>query len=280
MEFKGKVAIVTGGAMGMGEATCRVFAREGAAVVVVDINEEEGVKTAAEINAGGGRAIFVKTDVSNSDDVRAMVEQVAGINSERTGAGFGQIDVLVNVVGIRGPLENVVEMEEAEWDRVVDVNLKSVFLCSKYVIPAMLRQGGGSIVNVASISGFVNNPKSTAYAAAKGGVVSLTRSMSLDFARRNIRINAVAPGDTDTQMQRFFITELGLGDPDEVIRQRGRRIPRGRMLQPEEIAEVIVFLAGPRASGIYGTICPVDAGIMAASTTVDPNTYIQGNDNG
>lgn len=272
-EFEGKVAVVTGGGQGMGEATCRVFAREGANVVVVDINEDEGRSTAESITQAGGNATFVRTDVSDSRDVQHMLKEILNLGNLK--GDLGRIDVLVNVVGYRGPLENVVEMKEMEWNRVIDVNLKSVYLCSKYCIPIMLRQGGGAIVSVASTAAFVNNPKSSAYAAAKGGVVSLTRSMAMDYARRNIRINAVAPGDTDTPMQRLFIEKLGLGDPEDVIRERGRRIPRGRMLKPSEIAEVIVFLASEKASGIYGSIFPVDAGIMAAMTTVDERTYIQ-----
>ncbi len=263
MEFQGKVAVVTGAAMGIGEATAKIFAREGASIVIVDLNEEEGRQTAEAIVAQGGKAFFVKADVAEAQAVQNMVGEVM--------SKLGRIDALANVAGIRGRLEDIVEMSEEEWHHVVDVNLTGVYLCSKYCIPVMLEQGGGAIVNVASTASFLNVPKSTAYAAAKGGVVSLTRSMNLDFARENIRINAVAPGDVDTRMTRWFMSQHG--DVDELIKRRGKRIPLGRMQRPEEIAEVIVFLASSKASAVTGVTVPVDGGISSTSplwmTTAD-----------
>ena len=264
MEFEGKVAVVTGGAMGIGEATAKIFAREGAFVVVVDINEEDGRKVVADIESGGGTAIFHKTDVSNAQEVRGMVRAVA--------SKLGRIDALANVAGIRGPLEDIVEMSEEDWHYVVDVNLTGVFLCSKYCIPVMLANGGGAIVNVASTASFLNVPKSSTYAAAKGGVDSLTRSMNLDFARKNIRINAVAPGDVDTAMTRWFMSQFG--DAEEIIKKRAKRIPIGRMQRPEEIAEVILFLASSKASAVAGVTCPVDGGISSASPLWMPTDEI------
>ena len=154
-------------------------------------------------------------------------------------------------------------MSEDEWHHVVDVNLTAVYLCSKYCLPVMLEQGGGAIVNVASTASYLNVPNSTAYAAAKGGVVSMTRSMNLDFARNGIRINAVAPGDVDTRMSRWFMSQHG--DVEELIKRRSKRIPIGRMQRPEELGEVIVFLASSKASAVTGVTVPVDGGITSTS---------------
>ena len=172
--MKDQVVIVTGSGQGIGEATALRFSREGASVVVVDIQEASGTGTVQEIQRQGGKACFVRADVSNSSDVRNMVEQAV--------AAFGKINVLVNVAGVQGMVADIVELPEDEWYHVLNVNLTSVYLCSKYCIPHMLEQSGGSIVNIASMQSFFNMPGSSAYAAAKGGIVSLTRSMALDFA--------------------------------------------------------------------------------------------------
>ncbi len=257
MEFKGKVAIVTGGGRGIGEATCLGFAREGAAVVVADIEEVGGRKTAQAIESGGGRAFFVKTDVKVSADVKRMAQQAV--------AQFQRIDVLANVAGIQGTVASVVDLPEEEWDRVVATNLTGTYLCCKHCIPVMLRNGGGAIVNVASMQSYFNVPGSSAYAAAKGGIVSLTRCTALDFAGRGIRVNAVAPGYIDTPLLRGFAEATG--DAEGTIKKWSRRIPMQRLTKPEEVVEVMLFLASSKASSVTGVTYAVDGGILTAQPT-------------
>ena len=256
MDMKDQVVIVTGAGQGIGEATANRFASEGASVVVVDKNKLTGNAIADGIQRDGGNACFVQADVSSAADVRAMADQAAAVN--------GKIDVLVNVAGVQGMVADVVELPEEEWHRVMDTNITSVYLCSKYCIPHMV-EAGGAIVNVASMQSFFNMPGSSAYAAAKGGIVSLTRSMALDFARKNIRINAVAPGYIDTPLLRGFAQASG--DENAAIEKWCSRIPIGRLQTPEEVAQVILFLAGAKASAVTGVTYPVDGGMMTAQPT-------------
>lgn len=259
MEMQGQLVIVTGAGQGIGEATAVCFAREDASVVVVDVNDQTGNDTVDAIQSAGGNACYVRADVSRSADVQAMVEQ--------TTAAFGRIDVLINVAGVQGMVADIVELPEDEWQRVLNTNITSIYLCSKYCIPHMLKQRGGSIVNVASMQSFFNMPGSSAYAAAKGGIVSLTRSMALDFARRNIRVNAVAPGYIDTPLLRGYAEATG--DAEKAIAQWNSRIPMGRLQRPDEVAQVILFLASPRASAVTGVTYPVDGGILTAQPFIE-----------
>ncbi len=254
MEMDDRSVIVTGAGQGIGEATAKTFADEGANVVVVDMNPTTGSATADSIQNSGGKAHFVQADVSDAADVRALASQAV--------SAFGKIDVLVNVAGVQGMVADIVELPEDEWYRVVNTNITSVYLCSKYCIPHMLEVGGGSIVNVASMQSYANMPGSSPYAAAKGGIVSLTRSMALDFARRNIRVNAVAPGYIDTPLLRGYAQSTG--DEQGVIDGWNKHIPIGRLQKPEEVAQVILFLAGDRASAVTGVTYPVDGGILTA----------------
>lgn len=257
MQFKDQVVIVTGAGQGIGQATARLFADEGASVAVVDRNRSTGSDTATDIQRGGGNASFVHANVSESNDVREMANRVYGI--------FGRIDVLVNAAGVQGMVADVVELPESEWEKVLDSNITSVFLCSKYCIPHMLKDGAGSIVNIASMQSYFNMPGSSAYAAAKGGIVSLTRAMALDFARRKVRVNTVAPGYIDTPLLRGFAQATG--DEEGTIDRWNSRIPIGRLQTPREVAEVILFLASPKASAVTGVTYPVDGGMMTAQPT-------------
>ena len=254
MDMSDRVIVVTGAGQGIGEATAKTFGTEGGFVVVVDMNESTGQATVGDIERDGGRAAFVQADVSNSEDTGRMAEQAID--------AFGKIDVLVNVAGVQGLVADIVELPEEEWYRVLNTNISSVYLCSRACLPHMIDGGGGSIVNVASMQSYFNMPGSAAYAAAKGGIVSLTRSMALDFARRGIRVNAVAPGYIDTPLLRGFAQATG--DEQGTIDGWNSRIPIGRLQQPEEVAQVILFLASDRASAVTGVTYPVDGGIMTA----------------
>lgn len=257
MQFERKVAVITGGSQGIGKSTCLGFAREGASVVVADIEDTGGVKTASAIESSGGQALFVKTDVRLSADVERMTQ----LALER----FQKIDVLVNVAGVQGTVATVVDLPENEWERVVTTNLGGTYLCSKHCILTMLQTGGGSIVNVASMQSYFNVPGSSAYAASKGGVVSLTRAMALDFAEQGIRVNAVAPGYIDTPLLRGFAKASG--NAEAAIKKWSDRIPMRRLTKPEEVAEVILFLASTKASAVTGATYPVDGGFLTAQPT-------------
>ncbi len=255
MEFAGKVAVVTGVAQGIGAATARAFAREGARVAVVDRDTAAGRARADELAGEDGRAIFVGADVASTDDARRIAREAV--------AAFGGVDALVNNAGIQ-TYGTVEEMAEEEWDRTLAVNLKGVFLVSKWIVPEIRRRGGGAIVNVASVQGLATQPAVAAYAASKGGVLALTRSMALDYAREKIRVNAVCPGSVDTPMLRASADLFGGEDPEGALRDWGALHAMGRIARPEEVAEMILFLAGPRASFCTGGAYLVDGGMLAS----------------
>lgn len=253
MELQGRVAIVTGAGKGIGRASALALAREGAAVAVVDLDERTGGECVAQIEAQGGRAVFHRVDVSRADQVQQMVEAVV--------AEFGRIDILHNNAGIQtyGTVEST---PVDEWDLVINVNLKSVYLCSKFAIPHMRRQGKGSIINTASVQALASQPNVAGYAASKGGIVSLTRNMAVDFAKDNIRVNAICPGSVDTPMLRWAAGVL-TDNPEKAVADWGRLHPLGRVARPEEVAEVVVFLASDRSSFITGAEIKVDGGLTA-----------------
>ncbi len=248
-----KVALVTGGASGIGQATAILFGREGADVVVLDIREE-GRSTAEAIVAVGGRASFLRGDVTRAADCEAAVRKAV--------MEYGRLDVLVNNAGIIRRA-SVVGTTEEEWDRVMAVNVKSVFLLSRTAIPIMDRTGGGAIVNTASGWGLVGGPNAASYCASKAAVVNLTRAMAIDHAAQNIRVNCVCPGDTDTPMLREEARQLG-EDVEQFLAGSAAR-PLGRMGRPEEIAEAILFLATDASSYVTGAALVVDGGSLAGS---------------
>jgi len=252
--LKGKVALITGGASGIGRATALLFAREGAAVSIVDVNEPEGRAVAQKIIDDGGQAIFVRCDVTKAADCQLAVRQ--------TVEKLGKLNILFNNAGIIRRA-SVLETSEEEWDRIMATNVKSVFLLSKYVIPIMAKASGGVIVNTASGWGMVGGPKAASYCASKGAVVLLTKAMALDHAAQNIRVNCICPGDTDTPMLRSEAKQLG--KPEEQFLFESARRPLGRIGKPEEIAQAALFLASDASSFITGTVLVVDGGGLAGS---------------
>ena len=254
--FEKRVVIVTGGAYGIGRGTAMAFAREGASVTIADINEDVGRATITKINELGARGLFIHADVSQASECNKVVSE--------TSETFGGIDILFNNVGIQ-PLDSYLNVEntpEALWDRILNVNLKSCFLMSSQVIPEIRKRGGGVIINTASVQGLQSQKLVPAYAASKGGILSLTRQMALDYASENIRVVAVNPGTIDTHLVRTIASKEP-GDSDELIQQWGQTHPVGRVGTPDDIANVVLFLASDKASFITGEYVNVDGGYMA-----------------
>ncbi len=249
-DFTGGVALVTGAASGIGRATALAFAREGADLVLTDINAELGKKTAQEIESMGRKVLFLKADMSNEDDVKNMMTQ--------TLKTFGRLDCAFNNAGIEGTQASTVDCSSKNWDHVINVNLKSVWLCMKYQIPLMLKQEGGAIVNCSSIAGLVGFPGIPAYVASKHGVIGLTKTAALEYAKLNIRINAVCPGVIQTPMiDRFTHGEASTRN------QLVNGEPVGRVGQPEEVAESVLWLCSHSASFVTGHSLVVDGGWVA-----------------
>jgi len=255
MRLKGKVALITGAGSGIGRESALLFAKEGAKVLVVDLQEELGKKTVEEIKKENGEASFFRADVSNANEVQAMIQQAED--------EFGKLNVLFNNAGIFPDKDgSVLDTEENVWDLVMQVNLKGVFLGCKYGIPALQRAGGGSIINTASFVALMGAATSQiAYTASKGGVLAMSREIAVEFARQNIRVNALCPGPVETPL----LQEL-LSDPEK--RQRRLvHIPTGRFAQTTDIAQAALFLASDESSYINGTAFSVDGGITAAYIT-------------
>jgi NAD(P)-dependent dehydrogenase (short-subunit alcohol dehydrogenase family) len=249
-----KVVIVSGGAHGIGKASTLAFAREGYRVAVADIDHASGEKLGA---SSRGEIAFIHADVSRSNEARDVVQ--------KTVVAFGGVDVLFNNVGIQPPdsYRTAEHLDEAVWDRVMDVNAKSCFLLCKYAIPEMLKRGGGVIINNASTQGLQSQKLVPAYAASKGAILSLTRNLALDYADKNIRVVAICPGSVDTPLLRAAAAVESPQNPDEAVRQWGAKHPIGRIGRAEEIAEVVLFLASEKASFITGEYVCVDGGLMA-----------------
>jgi NAD(P)-dependent dehydrogenase (short-subunit alcohol dehydrogenase family) len=253
-QLQGKTALITGGAGGIGRATALLFASEGAAICIVDLNTERGREVAREISTAGGRAIFECADVTRAADCRRVVE--------RTVHEFGGIHILFNNAGIIRRA-SVVEISEQDWDAVMAVNVKSIFLMCREVIPIMAGTEGGSIINTASGWGLAGGPRAVAYCASKGAVVLLTKAMAIDHGRQNIRVNSICPGDTDTAMLRAEARQLGEAE-DRFLSESAMR-PVGRIGTPEEIAQAALYLASDAASFVTGTALVVDGGGLAGS---------------
>lgn len=249
MKLQDKVALITGAGAGIGEATAKLFVAEGAKVIVADRNIEQALAVAQAL---GSQAFAVQADVSDAAQVKAMVEKAV--------AHFGGIDILVNNAGF-GTLGTVVTVDEQTWDEVINVNLKGVFLCSKYAIPEIIRRGGGAVVNLASTISVVGIKDRAAYVAAKGGVAALTRAMALDHALDGVRVNSVAPGViASSYYDKIFETV-----PDPVAFKKGleARSPLNKMGEPIDIANVILFLASQDSSFATGAMFTVDGGYTA-----------------
>ncbi len=252
MRFENKVVVIAGGGAGIGRACSQEFAREGAKVVIADVNEEHSQETVAAIQNAGGTAIYIRTDISRNADAQGMVAQT--LNT------YDGVDFLVNSAGIQ-TYGTVVETDEATWDRTFGVNIKGMYLVAKYCIPEMVKRGGGAIVNVASVQGIATQPGVAAYSATKGGIIALTRSMALDHATQNIRVNAVSPGSVDTPMLRWAANEFFPGKVEETLKSWGELHPLGRVAQAQEIAKVVMFLCSDDSSFITGANIVVDGGL-------------------
>ncbi len=245
----GKIALVTGGASGIGRATSKLFAREGAKVVVADVQPEGGEETVAMIKDMGGQAVFVRCDVTQAADVEALVTRAVD--------DYGRLDCAFNNAGVGGPLAPMADFPEDGFDQVIAVNVKGVWLCLKYELRQMAKQGGGVIVNTASIASFKGGRDTSAYSASKGAVANLTRSAAQQYPEKGIRVNAVCPGAIDTPLP--FRRDV---EPEQLRRDLGAMHLLGRMGQPEEIGEAVVWLCSDAASFVTGHLMLVDGGLM------------------
>jgi NAD(P)-dependent dehydrogenase (short-subunit alcohol dehydrogenase family) len=250
--LEGKRAIITGGASGIGRATAKLFSEEGAAVAIADLNDADGLALADQIGDNGGKAIYLHCDVTNADDCQQAVET--------TVEELGGLDILFNNAGIIRRAD-VLGTREADWDQVMAVNVKSVFLMSKFALPVMVQAGGGTIINSGSGWGLKGGGKAVAYCASKAAVVNMTRAMAIDHGPQNIRVNCVCPGDTDTPMLRGEAQQLSQ-DEDRFMAEAAER-PLGRFGEPSEVAQAVLFLASEASSYVTGAALVVDGGGIA-----------------
>lgn len=247
--FAGKVVLVTGGSSGIGRASAIAFAREGAKVVVADVADESGEDTIRTIASGKGEAIFVKTDVSKATEVKALIKKTIDT--------YGRLNCAFNNAGIQGISSSTAACTEENWDKVINTNLKGVWLCMKYEIPYLREQGGGAIVNMSSVSALMSSylQRFPAYVASKQAIIGLTKTAAVEYARAGIRINALCPG--------FIDTPMNLQQKSELNNFVNSRVPIGRLGTPEEIAEAAVWLCSDTASFITGQAIAMDGGLIA-----------------
>jgi NAD(P)-dependent dehydrogenase (short-subunit alcohol dehydrogenase family) len=257
MRLANKVALITGAGRGIGRATALLFAQEGAKVVVQDLTADAAQETVQLIKKQAGEALSIGGDVASSADAAAMVKKAVDT--------YGRLDVLFNNAGIwRGG--TILDISEEDWDRTIGVNVKGIYLVSRYAVQQMMRQGSGSIINAAAVAALRGSPMSAAYHASKGAVLLLTKCMSLDFGRYGIRVNCTCPGVIDTQMADQLLTYRSLGDDDRkqaLLETYEERHAVGRLGQPEEVAKVVLFLASDESSFVTGAAWPVDGGLSA-----------------
>ncbi len=249
--MEGKVAIVTGAGSGIGKASAIAFAREGAKVVIADVATKGGQETVRTIREAGGEAVFAKADVSKATDVQALVDMAIET--------YDRLDFAHNNAGVAGTIAATADCTEQNWDQIISINLKGVWLCMKHEIQQMLRQGSGAIVNTSSTAGLVGSRGAPAYAAASHGIVGLTKSAALEYAEAGIRVNAVCPGVTHTPM----IDEFIRSNP-AIEAQLIKRVPLGRMATPEEIAQTVLWLCSDAASFVTGHTLVADGGLVAS----------------
>ena len=252
MKLVNRSAIITGGTSGIGRATGLLFAREGAKVVLVGRDESNGKVSLEDIRKEGGEAIFVRADVSKSVDVKEMVERAI--------QAYGRIDILFNNAGVN-PVGTAENTSEEVWDSAMGINLTGVFLCSKYVIPHMLKQGGGIIINTGSVNSLMAWENEVAYDASKGGVLMFTKATALDFAKKNIRVNCICPGVIRTPLTQKILDELP--NPKRAEEEIAKKHPMNRLGLSEEVAKVALFLASDDSSYVTGAAITVDGGILA-----------------
>jgi len=253
LNLSGKVAVISGGASGIGLGAGKLLAACGAKVVLLDVNQEKGEAAAAEIKGEGNFAVFRKCDVTSNSDCKNTIESVE--------KEFGRIDILFNNAGVT-VRKTVVDLTEDEWDFVLDVGLKGTYLLSKYTIPVMAKNGGGSIVNTGSGWGLKGGDKAAAYCAVKGGIVNLTRAMAIDHGPQNIRVNSVNPGDTDTALLREEGRQLG-EEIEAFLVDSAKGRPLERLGTPNDIAKAVLFLSSDLASWVTGAALVVDGGGIA-----------------
>lgn len=252
MDFSGKVALVTGGGGGIGLAACVGFARRGARVVVVDFDAGLGQAAAAAVRAAGGEAVFARADVRQAAEVKGYVDAAM--------AAFGRIDCFFNNAGIEGRMGPIAEMDDENWHAVIGVNLTGVYLGLKHVLPVMLAQESGAVVNTASTAALFGGPGMAAYVASKHGVAGITKVASSEVARYGVRVNAICPGPVETRMMRSLEAQRNPADPEAVHAANAAGMPTGRYCTPEEVANAVMYLCSDLSSNITGTQLVIDSG--------------------